>query len=411
MASGSVAHVLPPEARWLLGTVGEVGHAGGAGNGRGADPADVDTVSRESLDWEALHQLIVRERAAAALHPIPDRVGIEVPSPWHDRLRALGAVAGFRQQRLLESLEDVAGRLAGHGVRIALLKGAALALTWYDHPLQRPMGDLDLLVLDGRAAEAWEILRDAGWIWHRERFPMELYDPRPHLPPLQDPGRTGRVVEVHDDLFIRGRPFEFGPRELLAGAGTRECGAARVRVPGPAAHLVYTCIHFAWSHCLAKWGWRAFRDAAVLTAAPAFRWNEFEALARSSGARRPCYWTLRLARELGGVPVPGRVLSDLRPDGLPRFVLRALERHFALELFAPGGGCPSVSLGQTMWRAAMAPGRPGPESAFPWAYDRGFVELERERSGGTPPSLPERLLRHGGDVRGWLRYLRGVAAV
>lgn len=400
--------VLPPEARVLLTTVrGTDRPARSSGPPipeRGAGPPP------EALDWEALYALLVRERASAALHPAAERLGLEIPSPWNDRFRALGAVSGFRQQALLEELERVVERLADEGVRVSLLKGAALALTVYPHPLDRPMGDLDLLVTGGRVAEAWEILREAGWVWHRESYPMELYENRQHLPPLEDPGRNGRVVELHDALFLEGHPFRFGPRELTESARPLDCGSATVLVPGPTAHLVYTCLHFAWAHCLGKGGWRTFRDVQALVSARDFRWSEFERLARASRAERPCYWTLRLARELGGVDVPAGILAALEPTGFPAPVLRALERHFTLVLFHPTGGCPSVAVTRGVWRAAMVPaGRPS-GSTRPWEHDRGFVELQRARSGSADETILQRLVRHVRGVRPWLGYLGSVVA-
>lgn len=400
--------VLPPEVRVLLATVRRLERSGRSSG----DPSGQVDVGRpgDILDWSRLYALLVRERAAAALHPIPERLGLEIPSPWDDRFRALGAVSGFRQQSLLEELEGVVERLADEGIRVCLLKGAALALTAYPHPLDRPMGDLDLLVPNGRALEAWEILREAGWIWHRDSYPMELYEARPHLPPLEDPDQQGRIVEVHDDLFIRGHPFRFGPGELTASTRSVECGSTAISVPDPTSHLVYTCLHFAWSHCLASGGWRTFRDVHVLTSAPEFNWSEFERLARKVRAGRPCYWTVRLARSIGGVSVPEEVLTAMQPEPLPEVVIRALERHFSLALFPATGGCPSVAVTRAVWRAVMVPAGRSSESTRPWEHDRGFVELQRERSGSAGESVLQRLVRHARDIRHWLRYLGSVVA-
>lgn len=402
--------VLGPEARTLLAAVPA---------GMGLEGPDIRTSSGlrppapESLDWAALYRLIVRERAAAALHPIPERLPVDPPAEWDERLRALGAVAGFRQRRLLDSLEDVVEVLADRGIRICLLKGAALALTRYPDPLQRPMGDLDLLVEGGRAGDAWKILREEGWVWDRDRYPLDLYDPRQHRPPLEAPGRDGRFVEIHEGLLIDGHPFGLGPADLMADAGSVAVGTAKAGVPASVGHLVYTCIHFAWSDTLSSGGWRTFRDVAALAADPVFDWEDVLRRARRWGAERPCYWTLRLASRLGGVRVPDPVLSSLRPSALPSSALGALERHYALGLFAgreDAAGCPSVTLNRILWRVGVQPSGPGVRAAVPWEHDEGFRRLQAARGEepASPPGPLRRLARHLAGAGAWARYLGSV---
>lgn len=403
--------VLSPEARVLLGAVPVgLGLDGGASSGSGGpEPETARVPPAEDLDWERLYRLLIRERAAAALHPVPERLPVDPPPEWDERLRALGAVSGFRQRRLLDSLEAVVELLADRGITVCLLKGAALALTRYPDPLQRPMGDLDLLVERSRAEEAWEALREAGWTWDRERYPRELYDTRQHRPPLESPGPEGQFVEIHEDLFVDGNPFGLGPHELRRDSEPVQVGSAGAEAPGPTAHLAYTCLHFGWADTLGKNGWRTFRDAAVLGADPGFGGDAFVRLAGRSRAGRPCYWTLRLARRLGGVRVPDEVLSALRPDMLPSPAARALERHFALKLFAGEDeeGCPSVTLGRALWRAAVQPPRPGGSGGLPWQHDEGFRRLQAERGEEpeSPPGSLRRLARHVSEAGRWARYL------
>lgn len=397
--------VLGPETRLLLGAV-PVGLDLAPGEDRPARPPE----SRD-LDWEVLYRLLLRERAAAALHPITERLRIDLPPEWDDRFRALGAVSGFRQRRLLVRLEEIVGQLYERGISVCLLKGAALALTEYREPLQRSMADLDLLVEPGRLSEAWQVLREAGWEWDRDSYPGDLYDARPHLPPLEDPDRRGQFVELHHALFIEGHPFRVGGEHLRADARTVEVGGAEALSPAPATHLVYTCIHFAWSHILSKAGWRTFRDVTVLSRARDFDWDDFVARAVQARAARPCYWTLRLVGRVGGVEIPGRVLAEIRPSGLPETALRVLERHYAVNLFstAPGDtGCPSVALSRGLWRVGAQPGGPRGPGVLPWAKDEGFRRLDRE--GDEPPGPVGRLLRHVGDAGSWMKYLGSVIA-
>lgn len=399
----SARDVISPEARFLLD-----GARGGTNRGSASRTRED---SPNPSDWEALYELVARERAAAALHPVDAWLPADAPAVWKERFRRLGAISGFWQQQLMDTLDEVVGLLDRCSISVCLLKGAALARTFYGRPSQRPMGDLDLLVEEGRSVEAWEELRAAGWVWDNEQYPMPVYEPRPHLPPLEDPDRTGQVVELHDDLFVDGHPFELGAEDIRSSGDHVRVGGTRVLVPGPTQHLVYTCIHFAWAHTLSTGGWRTFRDVAVLSRSSGFDWRAFERMAREQRATAPCYWTLRLARGLGDVPIPEERIASLRPPSTPGLALGILERHFALALFSDEAGCPSVALERALWRAAM--GRIGARhgDGEPWAHDQWFLDLDRRTSGEPEPGFGDALARHARNLSGWWSYARSVVGL
>ena len=60
-------------------------------------------------------------------------------------------------------LEQIAGALAGAGIRMMPLKGAALARTVYAEPGDRPMGDLDLLVAPEDVQRSHALLTSGGF--------------------------------------------------------------------------------------------------------------------------------------------------------------------------------------------------------------------------------------------------------
>ena len=81
-------------------------------------------------------------------------------------------------------IDRVLAALQAAGIPFRLLKGAALALTVYDDPAERPMDDLDLLIPEGRVDEAVRILGTLG------------YEHSEHVAPPKVRG-TERLVNTH----------------------------------------------------------------------------------------------------------------------------------------------------------------------------------------------------------------------
>src|SRR5690606_2839548 len=101
-----------------------------------------------------------------------------------------------------------------HDVEVVLLKGAAFQRAIHDSPLDRPTGDLDLLVDAAAAERAWEVVRSIGWDWDAATYRREQYRDHHHLPPLT--AAPGLRLEIHTGIFPPGHPFR-----LDAGAMRR----------------------------------------------------------------------------------------------------------------------------------------------------------------------------------------------
>ena len=71
-------------------------------------------------------------------------------------------MVGWPNIRLMHFLEQIAKRFVGASVNLMVLKGAALNLTVYDRPDQRPMSDLDLMVRPDHFDRALGVMRQAG---------------------------------------------------------------------------------------------------------------------------------------------------------------------------------------------------------------------------------------------------------
>lgn len=404
--AGAAARVLSPEGRRLLATVrsvtgGDAAEAGGAGV---ADPPPgTEGRAADAVDGRKLLELAVRERAVPVLwDDLTSRERASLSPDVAASFPARAAVAEFRMRRTMAALEEAVEDLASAGIEVVLLKGAALLRDpeGYGGVRQRPMLDLDVLVEEDRAQEGRDVLLASGWRWREEAFRAKDYRGHHHLPPLEHRDGPGVVLELHTDLFPQGHPFSLGADHVRRGARLVSVGGRRAGIPDPVVHLAYICLHCAWSHVLQRAGWRTFRDAAVLLRSRHFDRRRFVELARRCGGEGGCYWTLALARELAGVPVPDAILEALRPN-LPVAIREGLLRHFALQLFGDGPECPSLQVHRWLWTVAMRPGAGGHGDARPWALAGGTPPPDRE----PPMGLWDRLVWHGSRADEWVRYL------
>ena len=187
------------------------------------------------------------------------------------------------------------------------------------------MGDIDLLVRESAASNAWELALANGWR-RRADVPVERsYAEHQHLSPLEDADGMQIGLELHTALFTHQAPFRLPPEQLWQGARRLTIGGQPAYVPSPEDQLLHAALHFAWSHEMTFGAFRTLRDVERILASSPIDWPALVLKAREARGATCCYWTLRLARDLAGVQVPADVLSQLAPR-LPERVLRALTR-------------------------------------------------------------------------------------
>jgi hypothetical protein len=373
--------------------------AGGAAN-----EAPLRELLDKDLDWPRLGTLVKREGATPIVWQWLQRIGFRrMPAAVESAWRRLAMVAEFQSAHLEHRLHDAVELLATRGIDVMLLKGSALAHTTYASFADRPMGDVDLLLRRDRAQEAWTLLQRHGWAWPSTHWPTELYAGHQHLPPLLDTRGDGVRLELHVDLLPGGHPFDLAGDGLWADA-TRVSlhGGQSALVPAPIRQLLHLCIHFAWSHMM-EWGsWRTLRDVDRLTRRHAVAWDGFTTLAHETRGATCCYWTLRLARNLGDAPIPDGVLRTLRPP-LPAFVLDRLERHYTRQLFPSEGRCPSATLDRQLWQLGIAPRWSNHGSARPWQGEGAWPDAPGDPAVAT--GWPGRLQHRALQVASCLGYL------
>jgi hypothetical protein len=128
-------------------------------------------------------------------------------------------------------VEDVARRLAGAGISVMPVKGALLQHWLYDDPTERPLTDVDLLVLPQDLERVVTRLESAGY--------RSLQRASVGAVVLRTP--FGLALDLHPSLFDAAR-YRLRTAELFARSSEdSRLYSARVRLPSPLdayAHLI-----------------------------------------------------------------------------------------------------------------------------------------------------------------------------
>lgn len=362
-----------------------------------AGPPEEDERIRElvtgSFSWEWFLWLATRERASAVARRRLQHAGVAVPAPIEEQLQRQSMVADFTAARLETRLAETVAALRRAGIEPVLLKGAALATAVYHDFRERPMGDLDLLVQPEEVERSVAVAEECGW--ESAGTPDAAgYERHHHLPPMADRSGAGSL-ELHTGLFVSAHSFPGFREALYAGARPEPQGS----VPSDVHLVIHLCTHLAWSHMLAVGSWRSFHDLWTMIRHDRIDWGAMVAEARRYGATSSCYWTLTMAAQVAGVPVPPEVLGRCRPPG-GAWLHRLLYRQFASHLDTPERWCPTVALRRRLWRIALRPRWSGHQGGLPWedvpTTQRGMTE-----SGPAGGRLQRSL--------GSLRYLARIA--
>lgn len=356
------------------------------------------------MDWSLALSLAEHERATSVLWKTVLR-GSEEDLPPHvvEVTQRLSMLADFASFVLEDRCRTLVRAASDRGIDVVLLKGAALALSVYDGFVDRPMGDLDILVAPDQATAAWELAREIGWQWQEAEYPAQRYAAHHHLPPLLDGAGGGARLELHAALGLGGHPFSLSYEQVLRRSVRLESPLGRVALLDREHQIVHVCVHFAWAHLMVFGAWRAVRDLNALVASGPMDWDRVIQVSREQHAGSSVYWALRLAHELTGVPVAADVLRELSRSS-PNVMRETTLRHLVAQMFPLGETCPSERFRRAMWSLALAPERQGIGRERPWDWDE--VALGQQASHASAAS---KVARQVGSVRAWWRYLRVVA--
>jgi len=154
--------------------------------------------------------------------------------------------ARFRNLRMMHLLERIAGKFNELEIPVMALKGAALNLTVYDRPEQRPMADLDLMVRVEDLEGACASLEGLGGLRGQSPFRDDFF-PRFHY---ELEYNVGTVYPVKVDLHVRPfRPLRYAqlvpPSAFWERAEAVTIGSASILIPFVEDMIIHLAVHAA----------------------------------------------------------------------------------------------------------------------------------------------------------------------
>lgn len=242
-----------------------------------------------------------------------------------DALSQADLLAKWRNIRLMHQLERIAAAFEAAGVPLMLLKGAALHLTLYERPEQRPMTDVDLLVRLEDASAAQEVLAGLGAtpgppLVRKNFFPDYYYETEWNL------GAGSAAVRI--DLHARPlRPLRYArtipPGAIWDRATPVRLGSASVWVPSVEDMALHLAAHAA-VHGFSRPQWLTELNAWLVAHDDVFDWQLLLQRATDWRLTEPLRLALHRVIDEHGLRLPrtfARGLARARPSWADRLAV------------------------------------------------------------------------------------------
>jgi hypothetical protein len=239
-----------------------------------------------------------------------------------------------RNELLYKELNKILSALQDMGIKVIVLKGAALAEIVYRNRALRPMSDVDLLVR--KEDLSWvedKLVEMAYQLYEHHRSREWLKEHYYHLVFIKN---DTTPIEIHWHIDRPSRPFTIDIEGMWKRAVPANIAGVEALVLSPEDLLLHLCLHTC-KHKLTG-GLRPFCDiaATVRHYGPHIDWGQIQARSQQWRVTPYVYLPLYLAKDLAGAAVPEPVLDALRPDGFDaRLVDWAREEIFELKGTSP----------------------------------------------------------------------------
>lgn len=231
----------------------------------------------------------------------------------HPQLNRLGGVYRYTwatNQIIMRYLPEVIGAFENKGIPTVLLKGAAMAVRYYDDVGTRPMVDLDVLVPTDQSDAAIQALLDAGWL-PQERTVDQLS--APYRNPHHALGFGHKVLNKNLDLHWHVSFTHLHTKydePFWAAATPIQVGSVMTRVLCPTDQIIHTCFN-GLTHELGnniRWLPDVLR---VLAQEPEIDWDRFVVQCQKLAITLPMQDVMEYLRTTWDAPVPTAVIIAL----------------------------------------------------------------------------------------------------
>jgi hypothetical protein len=236
------------------------------------------------------------------------KLGVE-----HPELKRFGGVyrhTWVTNQLTLRHLPKVIGAFEKKGIPTVLLKGAAMAVGYYDDVGKRPMVDLDVLVPTVQSDAAIQVLLETGWL-PQGRTVDQLS--APYRTPHHAMGFGHEVLQMSLDLHwhVSFTHLHYSYDEPFWAAATPiQVDSVTTHLLCPTDQIIHTCFN-GLTHELGN-NIRWLPDVlCVFAREPEIDWKRFVVQCQRMAITLPMQDVMEYLRTVWDVPVPTSVIRAL----------------------------------------------------------------------------------------------------
>lgn len=288
-------------------------------------------------EWNLLLRQAESAKLLASLGAMLEDKGMleHVPAQARQHLAWWKVVGARHRQAVRYEVMMIGKALAGSGVQLTLLKGAAYAMADLPSARGRLFSDIDIMVPKAMLDQVEAALMLAGWVGTRnDPYDQRYYRNWMHeLPPMQHLAR-GTLIDVHHAILPETAAVRPDPARLHASA--QPIRGTHLLTLAPADMVLHSATHLFYGEF--EHGLRDLVDIDHLLrhfgAERAF-WDGLVARARELELGRPLFYALRWVQRLLATPVPADVLDDSRRDAPGRPLLALMDWLFGRAILPP----------------------------------------------------------------------------
>ncbi len=208
---------------------------------------EIAQAAAEITDWSPVPALAEAHGIAPLVYRHLVNAAVALSSPIKRELQGLSVRHRLANQLRTRVLIDILAKYQTAGIRVMVLKGAALSHLLYPEPGLRPMRDLDLLVSPADLLRAQRTLTELGF-----DAPLTVAGQNPDHRHLTCATRQVEGflvgVEVHHNLFERGAsPILMGIGELTSAPLSFSLDGMTAQTLGYEDTIWYLCQHLVES--------------------------------------------------------------------------------------------------------------------------------------------------------------------
>ncbi len=246
-----------------------------------------------------------------------------------------------RTGRYILEMENAATLLASHNIPLVALKNSGITKKLYPYYGASPMGDVDVLVRKSDFRQAHKTLVEHGYTL-KFRSPLE----EENFDKAEQGGGAEYAVTLSDGEILW---FELQWRPV-AGRWIRpdqepdshdlmersvQIKGSNVRILSPEDNLLQVALHTAKHSYVRAPGFRLHTDVDRIVRSENINWDFFEQIVCASQVKTAVFFSLALAHDLLGTPIPLDLMDRIKPVAWKqRLMVRWLMR---VGLFDPDG--------------------------------------------------------------------------